>query len=113
MLAAAHRAFETNRHAHNGFSKPVAVHFRGRNAAVTVYGYRRFRLVVRRKKDVYAKVSHPGCGNNFLRAYGPTHNFRVVILFVGDPPAAQDWTVTDRGAGGFTLHWKWTEPIVI
>jgi hypothetical protein len=66
MLAAAHRAFETKRHAHNGFSKPVAVNLRARNAAVTVYGYRRFRLVVRRKKDVMPRIRTLDVGNNFL-----------------------------------------------
>jgi hypothetical protein len=42
-------------------------------------------------------------GSNFLRAYGPAHDFRVVALS-DSVAAAQNWTVTDRGNGRFALH---------
>lgn len=42
-------------------------------------------------------------GNNFLHAYSAGHDFRVVAL-ADIFATAQNWNVTNRGKGRFTLH---------
>jgi hypothetical protein len=50
-----------------------------------------------------AKIRTLSAGTNFLHAYGPNHEFRVVALAV-NASEAQEWTITDRGSGRFTIH---------